>query len=100
MKAQGRVDLDFAESLIADNRTNANNLIAEEELKLMMANSPNAAREQIIRIEGGLPALPGTEVIMPAKKRSQRSPSSRLITEKPAQLRIFTSAHLVHLIRH
>ena len=28
------------------------------------------------------------------KKRSQRSPSSRLITEKPAQLRIFASAHL------
>jgi hypothetical protein len=31
MKAQGQIDLDFAESLIADNRTIANNLIAAED---------------------------------------------------------------------
>jgi hypothetical protein len=65
MKALGQIDLDFADSLISDNRTIANNLIAEEELKLKYAGSPLASKEQTIRIEGGLPPLRGTNVIMP-----------------------------------
>src|SRR5262245_36019530 len=63
LKAQGLMDLDFANSLIADNATIANNLIAEEELKFKI--SPPETRDTTIRIEGGLPALPGTSIVMP-----------------------------------
>jgi hypothetical protein len=63
LKAQGLIDLDFANSLIADNTTIANNLIAEEELKFKI--SPPSERDQTITIEGGLPALPGTNITMP-----------------------------------
>jgi hypothetical protein len=65
LKALGHIDLDFADSLIADNRTIAHNLIAQEELKLKV-HAQGGEREQIIRIEGGLPVMPGLEkVIMP-----------------------------------
>jgi hypothetical protein len=63
LKAQGLIDLDFANSLIADNTTIANNLIAKEEL-LFKINPPEE-RDTTIRIEGGLPALPGTNITMP-----------------------------------
>ena len=63
LKAQGLIDLDFANSLIADNTTVANNLIAEEELKFKI--SPPETRDQTITITGGLPALPGTTITMP-----------------------------------
>jgi hypothetical protein len=64
MKALGQIDLDFADSLIADNRT-ANNLIAADELRLKLANSPLASKEQTIKVDGGLPSLPGCNVTMP-----------------------------------
>ena len=64
LKAQGLIDLDFANSLIADNTTIANNLIAEEELKFKLY--PPETRDTTIRIEGGLPQVPGCEnLIMP-----------------------------------
>jgi hypothetical protein len=65
MKALGRIDLDFADSLISDNRTIANNLIAEEELKLKMIAAGETTGEQRIVISGGMPPLPGCEIIMP-----------------------------------
>jgi hypothetical protein len=63
-KAAGTIELDFADSLIADNCTIANNIIAEEELRLKMIGQ-HGAPEQTIRIEGGLPELPGTNITMP-----------------------------------
>src|SRR5262249_28334820 len=64
LKAQGLIDLDFANSLIADNTTIASNLIAEEELKFKLY--PSGERDTVIKIEGGLPQLPGCEnLIMP-----------------------------------
>src|SRR6516165_1991463 len=64
LKAQGLIDLDFANSLIADNTTVANNLIAEEELKFKLY--PPEEHDQVIKIEGGLPRIPGAEnLIMP-----------------------------------
>jgi hypothetical protein len=64
LKAQGLIDLDFANSLIADNTTIANNLIAEEELKFKLY--PPEERDTVIKIQGGLPSLPGAEnLIMP-----------------------------------
>jgi hypothetical protein len=53
--------LDFADSLIADNKAILAALV--EEAKLLAAQG--GPREQTIRIEGGLPELPGTNVIMP-----------------------------------
>src|SRR6516162_2554657 len=63
LKAQRLIDLDFANSLIADNTTIANNLIAEEELKFKI--SPPETRDTTITVVGGLPALPGTTITMP-----------------------------------
>jgi hypothetical protein len=63
LKAQGLIDLDFANSLIADNTTIVNNLIAEEELKFKI--SPPETRDTTITVVGGLPALPGTNITMP-----------------------------------
>src|SRR5262249_12111378 len=63
LKAQGLIDLDFANSLIADNTTIANNLIAEEELKFKI--SPPETRDTTITVVGGLPQLPGTNITMP-----------------------------------
>ena len=63
LKAQRLIDLDFANSLIADNTTIANNLIAEEELKFKI--SPPETRDTTITITGGLPPLPGTRIDMP-----------------------------------
>jgi hypothetical protein len=61
LKAQGQLDLDFADSLITDNKAILAALV--EEAKLLAAQG--GPREQTIRIEGGLPELPGTNVIMP-----------------------------------
>jgi hypothetical protein len=63
LKAQGLIDLDFANSLIVDNTTIANNLIAEEELKFKLY--PPEQQDQRIVIQGGLPELPGTSIVMP-----------------------------------
>ena len=64
LKAQGLIDLDFANSLIADNTTIANNLIAREELKFKLY--PPEQQDQRIVIHGGLPVMPGLEgVVMP-----------------------------------
>jgi hypothetical protein len=63
LKAQGLIDLDFANSLIADNTTIANNLIAEEELKFKI--NPPETRDTSIHVVGGLPSLPGTSIDMP-----------------------------------
>ena|SRR5262249_15411005 len=67
LKAQGLIDLDFANSLIADNTTIANNLIANDELKFKIY--PPETREQTIQITGGLPRLPGTNVTMPEDEK-------------------------------
>jgi len=63
LKAQGLINLDFANSLIADNTTIANNLIAEEELKFKIY--PPETRDTTITVVGGLPPLPGTTITMP-----------------------------------
>jgi hypothetical protein len=62
LKATGKIDLDFADSLVADNRAILNALV--EEQKLLLAQGGPA--EQHITISGGLPPLPGCDgMIMP-----------------------------------
>jgi hypothetical protein len=62
MKAQGQLDVATADSLINDQRVVLNAMV--DEAKLLAAN-PDPNVEQRIVIEGGLPSLPGCDVIMP-----------------------------------
>ena len=59
LKAQGRLDIDTADSLIADNKAAAGILIEEAKL----AAQGQGTGEQVIRIEGGMSQLPGTAII-------------------------------------
>jgi hypothetical protein len=62
MKATGRMDVATADSLINDQRYILDALV--DEAKLLAANAdPNV--QPVIRIEGGLPPMPGCDVIMP-----------------------------------
>jgi hypothetical protein len=61
MKAQGQLDIATATSLIEDQKVILYALIDEAKLLAAAGGSP----EQTIYIEGGLPPLPGTEIIMP-----------------------------------
>ena len=61
MKSTGKLAIAKADTLIADQRFIASALVDEQKL-LTAEGGPS---EQVIRIEGGLPALPGTDVIMP-----------------------------------
>ncbi len=61
MKALGQLNVVSADSLISDQRTVLNAMVDEAKLFSAQGGSP----EQTIRIEGGLPPLPGTDVIMP-----------------------------------
>jgi hypothetical protein len=61
MKALGKLDLATADSLINDQRVILNALV--DEAKLLAASGDTGT--QVIRIEGGLPTLPGTNITMP-----------------------------------
>jgi hypothetical protein len=60
LKSDGRIDRTWAESLIFDQRALNDSLVDEAELLAGVGTG-----DQIIRIEGGLPALPGSDIIMP-----------------------------------
>ena len=62
MKATGKLDVVSADSLISDQRVVLNAMVDEAKL---LAATGDPSREQVIRIEGGLPSLPGSDVIMP-----------------------------------
>jgi hypothetical protein len=62
MKAQGLIDFATADNLINDMKIILYALLDENKL---IASTGDSNREQVIRIEGGLPLLPGTNVIMP-----------------------------------
>jgi hypothetical protein len=63
----GRGELDFQSGL--DLSTLTRNWISaryeREELQLKLTNSPALSGDQTIHIQGGLPPLPGTDIIMP-----------------------------------
>jgi hypothetical protein len=62
LKSTGQIDRDWGDNLIQDQRVILNALV--DEAKLLAANQANA--DHVIRIEGGLPDLPGTQIIMPS----------------------------------
>lgn len=68
MKSTGKLDIVTADSLIADHRVILDALVDEQKLLTAQGGPP----EQVIRIEGGLPLLPGTDVIMPTREGGPR----------------------------
>jgi hypothetical protein len=61
LKSTGKIDLEWADSFIADQRILHDSLV--DEAKLLAANGDTG--DLTIRIEGGLPTLPGTDITMP-----------------------------------
>jgi hypothetical protein len=62
LKAIGKLDLAWGDSLIADQCRVRDGLIDDAKLAIQ----GHEQGDQVIRIEGGMPALPGTDIIMPA----------------------------------
>jgi hypothetical protein len=62
MKATGQLDVVTADSLINDQRIILNAMV--DEAKLLAANPDPNVPQQII-VTGGLPELPGTQIVMP-----------------------------------
>jgi hypothetical protein len=60
-KLAGKLDVATADNLINDQRIIGNNLLDQAKLLVAQGGPPDAS----IRIEGGLPELPGTNIIMP-----------------------------------
>jgi hypothetical protein len=60
-KATGELDVVTADSLIADQRIILNAMV--DEAKLLTADA--STLPQVIKIEGGLPSIPGCDMIMP-----------------------------------
>lgn len=79
LKAQGQIDKDWGDSLINDNRVILNGLI--DEAKLIAQG--DTTREQSIRIEGGLPALPGTNIVMPKINGNEVAAISHITPPEP-----------------
>jgi hypothetical protein len=61
LKLAGKLDQAWANDLANDQRIIGNNLLDQAKLLVAQGGPPDAS----IRIEGGLPELPGTNIIMP-----------------------------------
>jgi hypothetical protein len=66
LRANGRLDLDASARLVSDQRILGANLIEAAKIEAAQGGPPH----QEIRISGGLPPLPGTDVIMPEFQRA------------------------------
>jgi hypothetical protein len=63
--ARGELDFQSAQELCAMTNLWIQTQYAREELAIKQFNAGSTEHEQTIRIEGGLPALPGTSIVMP-----------------------------------
>ena len=61
----GQLDRDLAQEYSTLTKNWIDAKYARDELRLKMAQANAGDQEQVIRIEGGLPPLPGTNVIFP-----------------------------------
>jgi hypothetical protein len=62
------IALERVDNIIADKRADAHAARQEQELELKRLQADVSDQPQIIRIEGGLPQLPGTNVTMPGQQ--------------------------------
>src|SRR5262249_1765866 len=63
--AHGQLDFQAGQNLSALAKNWIDAQYAREELAIKQYNAASTEHEQVIRVEGGLPALPGTNVTMP-----------------------------------
>src|SRR5215831_19186399 len=63
--ARGELDFQSAQELCAMTTLWINSQYQREELAIKQYNAGSTEHAQTIRIEGGLPALPGTSIVMP-----------------------------------
>ena len=63
--AHGQLDFQAGQNLSALAKNWIDAQYSREELAIKQFNSGSTEHEQTIRIEGGLPALPGTSIVMP-----------------------------------
>jgi len=63
--ARGELDFQSAQDLCAMTTLWINSQYQREELQIKQINAGATEHEQVIRIEGGLPQLPGTNITMP-----------------------------------
>ena len=63
--ARGQLDFQAGQNLSALAKNWIDSQYAREELTIKQINAGTTERDQTIRIEGGLPALPGTNITMP-----------------------------------
>src|SRR5262249_52277967 len=63
--ARGELDFQSAQDLATMTVLWINSQYAREELQIKQYNAGAGDHEQVIRVEGGLPRLPGSDVIMP-----------------------------------
>jgi len=63
--AHGQLDFQAGQNLSALAKNWIDAQYAREELAIKQINAGTTEHEQTIRIEGGLPALPGTNITMP-----------------------------------
>ena len=63
--AHGQLDFQAGQNLSALAKNWIDSQYAREELAIKQYNAGNTEHEQVIRVEGGLPPLPGTNVTMP-----------------------------------
>jgi hypothetical protein len=87
--ARGSLDLDFAESLSKMTVGWIQSQYAKQGIELKALAQDSTGRDTTIRIEGGLPDLPGTNITMPALNRglSAAGLRARLLLGVPAGLR-------------
>jgi hypothetical protein len=65
LTARGELDLQTALELSSLAKAWLDAQYAKEELAIKQFNAGSTEHEQVIRVEGGLPALPGTNITMP-----------------------------------
>ena len=76
LKLSGQIDREWGDNLINDQRALGNNIIDQNKLA---ASTGDTTGEQIIRIQGGLPTLPGCEaLLMPQLNGNGHDPNGML----------------------
>jgi len=63
--ARGELDFQSAQELAAMTKLWIDSQYFREELAIKQINAGTTEHEQVIRVEGGLPPLPGTSIVMP-----------------------------------
>jgi len=88
--ARGELDFQSAQELCAMTKLwiDSQNARSELELKKITVDGPG---DQVIRIEGGLPALPGTNTIMPVLDHGQATNGHALAAPQPVVPQIESS---------